>query len=104
MVMHNERGFCISFSFVLELNVTLELEMELAKRESSYTQSLTNWECLQLNKFTNLSGESLENNWKELIPMLKGKCDSLCKMSNKIMPNFLKTTNPKIFLKIDRMT
>ena len=92
--------FVFHFRNVLELNVNLELEMELARWESTYTQDLTNWECKELNKLSNLSGKSLEKHWVKLIPLLNEKCQTLRKtQEQEIMTNFFENHKSKDILK-----
>ena len=55
-----KEDFVFHFRSVLELNLSFELETELAKWESNLTQCLTTWGTEHLNVLSRLSGNELE--------------------------------------------
>ena len=94
-----KEDFVFHFRNVLELNVTLELEMELAKWESNYTQTLTTWECRELNVLSNLSLENLEDYWTKLTTQLGKEVDSICRtQQQELLENFFENHKLKDIL------
>ena len=92
--------FVFHFRNVLELNVTLELETELAKWESIYTQQLAKWESKQLIMLSNLSGDKLELYWRDLLPLLSDKCKNLyINEEQEIMVHFFQNHKSKDILR-----
>ena len=103
MVLYHERGFCISFSECTELNLSFELETELAKWESNLTQRLTTWETENLNIFSRLSESEIEEYWKKIQLVIPKECDSCCfKEQGLIISNFFELHRMKGLLQDKR--
>ena len=74
-----KEDFGFHYRNILELNITLELELELIQWQLVLAQGLIQWECQQLNIISNFSDQKLEVYWEELSLLLKDKCDTLYK-------------------------
>ena len=73
-----KEDFVFHFRSVLELNLSFELETELAKWESNLMQDLTNWENKHLKVLSSLSDLELEEYWQIIIPNTSIECNSCC--------------------------
>ena len=73
-----KEDFVFHFRSVLELNLSYELETELAKWETNLTQSLTNWETQHLNALSKLSESELEDYWQRIKPEISEVCNYRC--------------------------
>ena len=73
-----KEDFVFHFRSVLELNLSFELETELAKWESNLTRCLTKWETENLNVLSRLSGNELEEYWQRIQPEISIECHCCC--------------------------
>ena len=80
-----KEDFVFHFRSILELNLSFELETELAKWESNITQCLTNWESKHLNLLSSLSERELEDCWEKIQPVITKECNSSCIEEQKLV-------------------
>ena len=95
-----KEDFVFHFRSVLELNLSFELETELAKWESNLTQCLAFWETEHLNVLSRLSDSDLEEYWMKIQPTISVKCHSCCiKEQELIISKFFEHHKMKRLLK-----